>query len=107
MDSEEQFHEELKQMDAANTISEWARKGAALGVDHGKMCNECAFKKGGLGNNEEHTVAKAIYCMAAEGKFNCHNQGEGTDAGKPCAGWLYAKSYVDKPDQSPEIIKSK
>lgn len=78
----------------ADMIADWARKGAELGVDHGKMCNECAFKTGSVAQAESHNVAAAANCLAYYGQFNCHKNGF-ENAGNPCSGFLYAKEYND------------
>lgn len=81
-------------INAAEKLSEWATKGAAMGADCGKMCSSCAFKKGSVTQTEEHNTGKALECLAYFGQFNCHvNDYE--DAGKPCAGFLYAKKYLE------------
>lgn len=81
----------------SDMISEWAQKGAAFG-DCGRMCNDCAFKKGTEANNEEYTTAMAAQAVAFEmSKFVCHKE----DKGKlmrldiPCVGFLYAKQYFE------------
>ena len=78
----------------ADMIAGWAQDGAALGVDHGRMCDECAFRKGSVAQTEEHTVSAAADCIAFYGKFNCHENGF-EDAGRPCAGFLYAQEFRD------------
>lgn len=80
----------------ANLISSWARKGAKL-ADHGRMCDECAFRKGSVAQSEPHNVNAAASCLAYYGAFNCHKNGY-EDAGKPCAGFLYAKEYREHVD---------
>lgn len=83
-------------------LEEMAHKGAALGVDHGKMCKDCAFR-----SNQEHTqdyvesVDGAFQMLAWEGKFNCHTDAH-EDAGKPCAGFLYAKEYLKSTETKDE-----
>jgi hypothetical protein len=83
-------------MDTAKSLAEliasWARKGAELGVDCGRMCNECAFRPGSVAQSEPHNVSAAADCLAFEGKFNCHKN-DSEDAGYPCAGFLYAKAF--------------
>lgn len=76
------------------TIASWAQKGAATGIDCGKMCNECAFRIGSVAQQEPHNVDTAAQSLAWEGQFNCHKNGF-EDAGKPCVGFLYAKAYFD------------
>lgn len=83
-----------------NNLGEQARKGAALGNDCGKMCRDCAFNP-----NQEHTkeyqeaVDNAVGVMVMGGSFNCHKLNEDCteylDAGKPCAGMLYAKQFQE------------
>lgn len=85
----------------ADLISGWARKGAKLS-DHGRMCDECAFRKGSAAQSEPHNVNAAASCLAYYGAFNCHKNGY-EDAGKPCAGFLYAKEYRDSVDKENSI----
>lgn len=88
-------------------IATAARKGAEINPCHGKMCNDCAFKIGTDANNEEHTVCVAMDCLVGSGvKFHCHRaeNGDLVDAGRPCAGFLYAKIYYDKMDRELEVI---
>lgn len=87
---------ELKEVDKwAKIISDHAAKGAAKGIDCGKMCNDCAFKY-----NQEKTkdyyeaVDGAVLMLVQSGKFHCHTESH-EDAGKPCAGFLYAQLYFD------------
>lgn len=78
-------------------IASWARKGAELG-DCGKMCSSCAFKLNSPANLEPHNVDAAAQCVAYHGTFNCHIN-DYQDAGHPCAGFLYAKQYVNLIDR--------
>lgn len=88
--SEEQLHERN-----AALIASWAQKGAQLGADCGRMCNECAFKTGSITQRAEpHNVEAAITSLMWEGIFNCHVD-DYHDAGRPCAGFLYAKKYFE------------
>lgn len=81
-------------MSLNNLINEWARKGAAI-KPLGRMCNDCAFKKGTPANNDDHTADVASQCVAfGLGEFVCHTP-DFKDAGKPCMGFLYAKQYTD------------
>lgn len=79
----------------AKRISEQAQKGAAIGKDCGKMCEDCAFKY-----NQPHTtdylesVDGAVLMLMQEGKFHCHTDSH-EDAGKPCAGFLYAQEFLN------------
>lgn len=82
-------------MNFPDKLSEWAKKGAALGIDHGRMCAECAFRKGSVAQEEPHNVEGAMQALAWEGTFNCHPPGELKDAGIPCSGFLYAKAYLE------------
>lgn len=76
-------------------ISDHAIKGAAKGIDCGKMCSDCAFKY-----QQEKTadyyeaVDGAILMLSTDGKFHCHPE-DHEDAGKPCAGFEYAKLYFN------------
>lgn len=81
-------------MDTAELIASWARKGAELGVNCGKMCAECAFRPGSVAQQEPHNVQAAADCLAFYGTFHCHKNGF-EDAGYPCAGFLYAKAFRD------------
>lgn len=76
-------------------LSEWARKGAELGTDHGRMCAECAFRKGSVANEEPHNTEAAMQALAWEGKFHCHPPGGFGNADVPCSGFQYAKAYLD------------
>jgi hypothetical protein len=79
-------------MTDAEQLAEWAKKGAAMG-DCGKMCTECAFKKGSITQvSEPHNVEAAKIALMWDGQFNCHVN-DYQDAGKPCVGFLYAKQY--------------
>jgi hypothetical protein len=82
-------------MNLPEKLSEWARKGAQLGTDHGRMCSECAFRAGADANNEPHNVDAAMTALAWEATFNCHPPGTTGDAGIPCSGFLYAKAHLD------------
>lgn len=79
-------------------LAENARKGAALGVDCGKMCADCAFvpkdKQPDLrGYNE--AVQGAVSMMISGGQFNCHTE-DHENANKPCAGFQYAQLYFNR-----------
>lgn len=78
-------------------ISETAKKGAAMGAG-GKMCNDCAFKKGSEANNDEDAVEAAVHCILHGAQFNCHTI-PGVDAGRKCAGFEYAMKYLDSIEQ--------
>lgn len=79
----------------SDLIVKWAIEGAKHG-DCGRMCSDCAFKKGTEANADEYVAAMAAQCVAYDmAKFNCHT----TDLkfiDKPCAGYLYAKQYFEK-----------
>src|SRR4051812_14699067 len=83
-------------------IADHARKGAAMGVDCGKMCGDCAFKPQDKDTNGyADAVDDAVSIILMGGRFNCHdhdNNGQYVDAGKPCAGMAYAKLYLDSID---------
>lgn len=78
----------------ADRIASWAQKGAKYG-DCGRMCDECAFKKGSAANVEEHNVDAAATALAWEATFNCHPQGGNGNAGTVCVGFQYAKQYFE------------
>jgi hypothetical protein len=83
-------------MTAADIIATFARLGAELG-DCGRMCDECAFKKGALANNDELTTQTCADILAYErGTFYCHKNDNGVlvDTTKPCAGFLYAEQFL-------------
>lgn len=87
-------------------ISEAAKKGAMINPCLGKMCTDCAFKKGTDANNDEDAVNAAMECIAGNDiKFHCHTMKDGklVDNG-PCAGYLFAKIYFDKMDRELEVI---
>jgi hypothetical protein len=75
-------------------IAGHAQKGAALGVNCGKMCGDCAFNF-----NQPHDVGYAeavdgaVGMLSFAGKFHCHTD-DHQDGGKPCAGVLYAEAYL-------------
>jgi hypothetical protein len=83
-------------MSLKELIANAALKGA--GMKHqesfGRMCDDCAFKKGTEANNDEIAVQDAADCLAFTGTFNCHTGGL-EDAGRPCSGFLYARQYTD------------
>lgn len=82
----------------ADRLSFMAIEGAKLG-DCGRMCNSCAFRKGSVTQSEPENIDVAYETLAYQGLFHCHTRLEdGTlvDAGKPCAGFLYAKQYLKK-----------
>ena len=64
-----------------------------MGADCGKMCSDCAFRTGTDANNDVAATEGAISCLQWDGMFNCHT-GNFSDAGQPCAGFLYAKKYL-------------
>lgn len=77
-------------MSTAEIITIWARKGAAIS-NHGKMCGECAFRRGAKGNLDEEAVDDAACAVAYENSvFHCHLGNQGV-----CSGYLYAKSYFE------------
>lgn len=74
-------------------------KGAAI-KRLGRMCKDCAFKKGTDAYNDEAAVQGAADCLAFFGTFHCHtvtDAGDFIDAG-PCAGFEHAKQYLKKYD---------
>lgn len=81
-------------------ISDHAQKGAAQGIDCGKMCNDCAFKYNQPKTADYYeAVDGAVLMLASDGKFNCHTE-EHEDAGKPCAGFKYAQLHFNTlPDE--------
>jgi hypothetical protein len=84
---------------AKEILSDTAKKGAKeSNGKFGKMCSECAFKKGGAANNEPHNVDAALNCLAYGGRFHCHAYDENgvlIDGGKPCVGFQYAEYHVN------------
>lgn len=77
---------------AGATFADYANKGAAI-KRHGRMCEDCAFKKGSESNTDPETLMKIEYCLIYEmAEFNCHTDHKG-DAGTPCIGFLHAKEY--------------
>lgn len=78
-------------------IAEQARKGAAMGIDCGRMCADCAFKPQTEDTNGyAESVDGAVSIMLMGGTFHCHDHapdGSYVDAGKPCAGMAYANLY--------------
>lgn len=71
-------------------ITIWARKGAAR-ASCGKMCDECAFKRGSVGNRSEISVLDAADAVAYEmSVFHCHMGDMPV-----CSGFLYAKAYME------------
>jgi hypothetical protein len=87
-------------MNIPEKLSEWAQKGAALGVDHGRMCAECAFRKGSVANEEPHNTEAAMHALAYEAVFHCHPPGSTGDAGVLCSGFQYAKAYLESKEKS-------
>lgn len=93
----------MPDQDFKNKLSTWAQRGAAIDAKDkvqisGRMCSDCAFKKGGAANSEEHNVEAAMTALCWEGKFNCHahdNDGKLIDAGTACRGFMYAKIYLE------------
>lgn len=86
---------EIFALSRADQLVELAKHGAAYG-NCGRMCSECAFKDGALGNNEEWNVEAAHTSLMTEAKFNCHltdQNGHTENSGTPCVGFLYAKQY--------------
>lgn len=71
-------------------ITIWARKGAAR-AKCGKMCEECAFRRGTVGNRSEVSVRDAADAVAYEmSTFHCHMGDMPV-----CSGFLYAKAYFE------------
>lgn len=80
----------------AKQISENARKGAALGIDCGKMCHDCAFKHPQPPTQAYYdAVDGALKVMLMGGIFHCHTE-DHQDAGRPCSGMMYANLYFDQ-----------
>ena len=79
--------------DTKNILATWAQRGAASGIDCGKMCNDCAFKAGSDANNDDAATESALQSLQWDGHFNCHTSNF-ENAGVSCAGFLYAKHYV-------------
>ena len=90
-------------------IADWAKKGAAFG-DCGRMCNDCAFRKGTEANNEEYTAAMAAQAVVYEmSKFVCHKEDDGKfiRLDIPCAGFQYARQYFENRFKEKEINQIK
>lgn len=82
----------------AARIAEMARKGAPMG-DCGKMCSDCAFKHPQPPTPDYYAaVDGAVQVLMMGGRFNCHTD-DHEDAGRLCAGMLYAKQYTDQEDK--------
>lgn len=78
---------------AGKVFQDYANKEAAI-KRHGRMCDDCAFKKGSEANSELETLWRVENCLIHEsGEFNCHTKYK-QDAGKPCIGFLHAKEYL-------------
>jgi hypothetical protein len=75
-------------------IAEYAKEGAKIGPDLGKMCSTCAFKLNSDANLEPHNAEAAMQCLAYYMAFNCHKK-EGGDKGCECIGFKYAKRYLE------------
>jgi hypothetical protein len=76
-------------------ISDHAIKGAAKGIDCGKMCSDCAFKYNQAKTPDYYeAVDGAVLMLMQDGKFHCHTK-EHEDAGKHCAGFEYAKLHFN------------
>ena len=88
-------------VDTPEMLATAARNGASLGVDCGKMCGDCAFRVGSDANNDGVATEAALQCLMSEGQFNCHTS-DFQNAGKPCAGFLYAQQWF----KSPEFYKT-
>lgn len=74
-------------MTTSNLIALWARKGARIS-DHGRMCDECAFRTGTKANLDPNNARNAADCVAYHsGTFYCHMPGR---QDQKCAGYLYA-----------------
>src|SRR5262245_26733646 len=88
--------------DAGAYFANFATKGAAMikanGGDPsscGRMCDDCAFKKGTAANTEAETLLKMESALIYEiASFNCHTD-KLQDAGIPCAGFQFAKHYIE------------
>lgn len=79
-------------METSELLANAAQSGAALGIDCGKMCNDCAFKVGTEANNDGIATEGAFGCIMSDGDFYCHTP-EFQKGEKVCAGFLYAKKY--------------
>lgn len=76
-------------METSELITIWARRGAKL-VSCGKMCDECAFKRGARGNQSKVSVEDAAQAVAYEmSVFHCHMGDMPV-----CTGFQYAKAYM-------------
>jgi hypothetical protein len=76
-----------------------AQKGAAMGQDFGKMCNDCAFRPQPDINGYAAAVEAAANCLAWFGEFRCHSENYEC---KPevCKGFLYAKLFFEQLEKS-------
>lgn len=85
-------------MTPSELIASWAKKGATLGVDCGRMCDDCAFKSGTEANNDEYLMENVAYgaMQNPDAIFYCHktsDHGILIDKTKVCAGFMYAKEF--------------
>lgn len=84
----------------SDKVAAWAKEGAKLG-DCGRMCNDCAFKKGTDANRDQGTIENFTYWFdltSPTAQFYCHhNLPEGVliDKTKICSGFLYVKQYFE------------
>lgn len=82
-------------MDNDKADFEWlkglARKGATLG-SCGEMCGDCAFKV--MRPGDEALMSNIVARVCCGGILHCHTS-EYKDAGKICAGFLYARKWVE------------
>jgi len=83
-------------------INKLAVRGAkAVKGRHGRMCNDCACKKGSAANIDENALNALEQMLMSGGQFNCHTP-DFQDTKRPCAGFLYIKSLFEEIDRIDE-----
>ena len=71
------------------------RAGAGMGANCGRLCTDCAFKKPlDPTQGDQITPLDVAEQLAWSGRLNCHTP-DHKDARKPCAGFEYAKRYLE------------
>lgn len=87
-------------------LAEAARRGQEINPCFGKMCSDCAFRIQPDINGYSEAVNAAmdlLVCNPSNAKFHCHTK-DYEDAGRACAGFLYAKQYYEKMEKELDII---
>ena len=75
------------------------RAGAGMGAHCGRLCTDCAFKKPlDPTQGDQITPLDVAEQLAWSGRLNCHTP-DHKDARKPCAGFEYAKRYLEHLEQ--------